>query len=419
MAFLGCNLAGALGWFHQNFDIPEHIRPLQRHAPNLDEWKHVTLHSLIHCGIWAKLTHSQRAILAPMWESRDPSTGLIRLSYGAILDLSGLGSRKTVTAAIGKFEEMRLLEVQRTYRCTSVYRFIEDEKFLKHQRESLESNSADKLVPAEGTTFPCKSEPDDKNLVPSEGTRLEEVQLVPSEGTGSFPPSHTGLSSARGNQLEKSSDNQKQVLRIAERRLLVFPCRPGQKIPAIANWQKLATADQTRILQWFQKFLECNWAIRTGPASGIFVLDVDGDDGFEILQRLIRDHSNEPLPDTLGVKTVRGQHYYFRFPPDVHIPNSVRRIGFGLDIRGEGGYVLCPPSVHPDGSSYEWLDGRDDKPIASAPKWLLRAIEQASLADSREAILPRCPECKSYALYRKNNIGAFQCETCGLKNITK
>jgi hypothetical protein len=74
-----------------------------------------------------------------------------------------------------------------------------------------------------------------------------------------------------------------------------------------------------------------------------------------------------PLPATRESTTGRGRHLWFRTTP-LPIPNSAGRVGVGIDVRGEGGYVVVPPSLHPDGPAYHWVNA---DPIAEAPSWLL------------------------------------------------
>ena len=89
------------------------------------------------------------------------------------------------------------------------------------------------------------------------------------------------------------------------------------------------------------------------------------------------------LPKTLCVKTGRlgtdghrkGCHYYFRSPEGAAIRNSAGTLGKGLDIRGEGGYVVAPPSLHPSGLLYEWMD--PVQPLADLPPWLLVKLAKA------------------------------------------
>jgi hypothetical protein len=116
----------------------------------------------------------------------------------------------------------------------------------------------------------------------------------------------------------------------------------------------------------------------------LLVLDVDGVDGKASLQAVMK--ANESLPKTLCAKTGRkgtdgkrkGCHYYFRAPAGAVIRNSAGTLGRGLDIRGEGGYVVAPPSLHPSGLLYEWL--APEAPLADAPPWMLARLAQAKPA---------------------------------------
>ena len=110
-----------------------------------------------------------------------------------------------------------------------------------------------------------------------------------------------------------------------------------------------------------------NVAIATGPASGIFVVDVDGLDAEATLRRLEAEHG--ALPATVEVITARGRHIYFKWPQEA-VRNSAGKIGAHIDVRGDGGYVLCPPSIHPSGRRYSWSVDSADR-IAEAPGWLL------------------------------------------------
>ncbi len=157
------------------------------------------------------------------------------------------------------------------------------------------------------------------------------------------------------------------ALDLARRGWPVFPCRRDSKTPLTRNGFKDATLNPDEIGGLFQT-LDPNVAVRTGAVSGIVVLDVDGDDGFESLHRLAREHG--PLPRTASVKTPRGgQHFYFAHPGGT-VPCSVGNLGPGLDVRGDGGYVLVPPSVV-NGRAYV-VD--DEAPIAPLPGWLLERI---------------------------------------------
>jgi len=85
------------------------------------------------------------------------------------------------------------------------------------------------------------------------------------------------------------------------------------------------------------------------------------------LRRLEAEHG--ALPATVEVITARGRHIYFKWPHET-VRNSASKIGAHIDVRGDGGYVLCPPSTHPNGRRYCWsVDSADS--IADAPHWLL------------------------------------------------
>jgi putative DNA primase/helicase len=151
---------------------------------------------------------------------------------------------------------------------------------------------------------------------------------------------------------------------------------PREKRPILQNWPAQATADPNVITRWWRRQPEANIGIATG--AGLLVLDVDAThDGFESLALL--EDTYGALPDTPAVLTGSGgRHIYFRLPEGVTVRNSAGKLGPGLDVRGDGGYVVAPPSTHPNGQRYEWLEGQspDDLPLASAPDWLLRLITQ-------------------------------------------
>lgn len=144
-----------------------------------------------------------------------------------------------------------------------------------------------------------------------------------------------------------------------------FPLRPRGKAPITARGLHDATRDPAVLGRWAEEYPAANIGVRTGRASGLVVLDVDGDDGFESLRGVERQHG--ALPKTTSVKTPRGgAHFYFRHPGG-EIPCSAGRLGVGLDVRGDGGYVVAPPSIGPNGNRYE---PDEVAPIAMLPAWL-------------------------------------------------
>lgn len=164
-------------------------------------------------------------------------------------------------------------------------------------------------------------------------------------------------------------------------------CDSHGKHPHIKkNWPDVATDDPFQIEEWWEDWPDANIGILTGAASGIFVLDVDvkpDKDGEASLAALEKEQG--PLPPTVMAHTgSRGRHLFFKYPQRGEIGNSVSRIGPGLDIRGDNGYVVAPPSGHISGGVYSWYEGHlpDDVAIADAPTWLLEDIQKSQILTS-------------------------------------
>lgn len=149
-----------------------------------------------------------------------------------------------------------------------------------------------------------------------------------------------------------------------------------------------ATTDVETVTRWWTKEPKANIGIRCG--DGLMFLDVDVpnpdegklDDGEVSLAKLIEE--NGPLPLTPNQQTGslkqidgsfrRGRQYAFSV--DGEYKNSASKLGAGLDTRGDGGYVVAHPSIHPSGTQYEWdADARPSKvKLAPAPAWLLALL---------------------------------------------
>ncbi len=107
---------------------------------------------------------------------------------------------------------------------------------------------------------------------------------------------------------------------------------------------------EKEINYWFRRWPKANVAIVTGRLSSIAVIDFDS-------QKAIDWATSEGFLNTATVDTARGKHAYFRYPKDGKVKNSVRVNGRSVDVRGDGGYVIAPPSVHLTGFTYRWLKG--------------------------------------------------------------
>lgn len=143
------------------------------------------------------------------------------------------------------------------------------------------------------------------------------------------------------------------ALELAALGFRVFPVAPRGKKPLIKQWQRAATTDPEQVAHWWQKMPNANIGLATGKESGLFVLDRDGPAGNRSYAKLCC----RELEATLQVRTGKGVHHYVLWPDDgTEIRNSAGRIAEGIDVRGEGGYVVAPPSVHPSGAVYKWLN---------------------------------------------------------------
>ena len=153
----------------------------------------------------------------------------------------------------------------------------------------------------------------------------------------------------------------------AELGMPVFPLQPRGKEPVTASGCLQATTDSAVIDRWWNAAPDMNVAIATGGASGVFVVDVDDEIGEATIRELER--ANGALPPTVESLTGRGRHIWFRLGEHDPVRNSAGRIGSGVDIRANGGYVVAPPSVHPSGRKYEWsVDSAAE--FVDAPDWL-------------------------------------------------
>ena len=156
----------------------------------------------------------------------------------------------------------------------------------------------------------------------------------------------------------------------------VFHCKPRSKKPITKHGFKDASRDENQIRNWWTRVPNANIGIATGARSGLIVVDIDCLEGAKLLLKLTERFG--ALAPTHRVVTHKGSHFYFKLPPNCGaVPSSAEG---GLDIRADRGYVIAPPSIHPDGGSYKWDCASPDE-MAIAPQWLL------DFARDRKAVL--------------------------------
>ncbi len=182
--------------------------------------------------------------------------------------------------------------------------------------------------------------------------------------------------------MPNQNDLLEAALKYVENGWLVFPCHATEHTPLDSGKDSkgrggfyLATTDVNQICNWWELWPDAAIALRTGKESGVFAVDVDprhcGDTSMEDLEA---EHG--PLPDTVESETGGGgRHIFFKWPGQ-EVKCSTGAIAPGIDIKGDGGYVILPPSDHKTGKTYIWIIDHEPGsfPVAEAPAWLLEQI---------------------------------------------
>ena len=184
------------------------------------------------------------------------------------------------------------------------------------------------------------------------------------------------------------------ALAYASKQVRVIPIKQGEKRPPMQGWQNAATTNPATIRQWFEgQFKDCGLGIATGEFRDRYLVVIDIDDretykGSDTLNDLEQLHGK--LPDTIEVITGSGgRHIYFL--TDQPIRNEASgRLGVGIDIRAIGGQVLAPPTRHPNGKTYEWVEGKsiaEHRP-ADMPLWMVLILTAKPVEETPPATQP-------------------------------
>lgn len=164
----------------------------------------------------------------------------------------------------------------------------------------------------------------------------------------------------------------------------VFPLQPRRKEPRpgfpVRTYQRERRATEQEIARWWQAAPSSNVALATGAISDFFVVDCDTESAY-------RDVLARGVPvETLTAKTGKGYHLYFQYP-EFPVGNRAKMLP-GVDVRGDGGYVVAPPSIHPSGARYQWANRA---PIARAPIWLLQLLKKEMTPTATPLLTPAKP----------------------------
>jgi hypothetical protein len=210
-------------------------------------------------------------------------------------------------------------------------------------------------------------------------------------------PSLTGNTLATVNGLSPLQ----AALRYAALGLPVFPvapvnrvtgqcgCKEGAACEAVGKhplvrWADKASADAEQIRSWWTWKPEANIGVPTGQRSGLVVVDVDRQhDGFETRRGL--EVNGYAFPPTVAAHTRSGGwHFLYAAPADRRVANTTAALAGigatpGIDVRGDGGYIIVAPSIRPTGVDpdsgatqfgvYSWV--AEDRLVAPAPAWVV------------------------------------------------
>lgn len=168
-------------------------------------------------------------------------------------------------------------------------------------------------------------------------------------------------------------------------------CGSPGKNPRTRHGVYDASGDVTVLWSWWQRWPEANLGIATGQVSALVVLDVDPrHGGYEALEHLQTRWGVLPA-SLMAASGGGGWHFYFRAPPAISIRSRANLAGqTGLDVRGDGGFIVAPPSQHASSQRYCWHSA---EPLATLPPaWvrLLSAPQQRRPCQTRP--LPTCDQ---------------------------
>jgi hypothetical protein len=157
----------------------------------------------------------------------------------------------------------------------------------------------------------------------------------------------------------------------------VMPLRPDNKKP-YEEWLRLQKdrVEPYEVDSWWLNYPNANVGIITGEISNLVVFDLDS--------HLAEDHvTQHGTPRTPMARTSKGLHIYFSYPSVLVGNKSDKKIG--MDVRGEGGYVVAPPSVHESGFVYRWSDLHPwNTDIKGMYPWMLEFALAGSSAEPKE-----------------------------------
>ena len=148
-------------------------------------------------------------------------------------------------------------------------------------------------------------------------------------------------------------------------------CAPKGKKPIESGWQNSKSTTMEDYYRWIQKNPNINIGMLTGKSSGVIGIDADGEEGRKHLEKI----SKGDLPDTAKFTTPGGGiRLLYKYPNHIELKTKVDRLeGEHSEVcfMSDGKQTLLPPSIHPNGGRYEWINAPWDVEIAEMPKWMI------------------------------------------------
>lgn len=193
-------------------------------------------------------------------------------------------------------------------------------------------------------------------------------------------------------------------------------CSNFAKHPITKRGHKDASNDLNQIQEWLYRWPNANISIATGKISNLVVLDIDPRHGGDKeLAELEKAH--QPLSRLGTVLTGgNGLHYYFKTNLLIKNRTNLRP---GIDVRGEGGFIIAPPSIHKSDLRYNWEDQAQELSIPDLPDWLLSILVSKKREAPRESKRRSVPEgirndtlTSLAGLLRKHNLDRTLIEKC-------
>jgi hypothetical protein len=159
----------------------------------------------------------------------------------------------------------------------------------------------------------------------------------------------------------------------------LIPIVPRGKKPLIEWKQYQEEFSWGERAAWKKQWPDMNYGLVTGSISGVVAIDFDGPEGKALFEK------HKVLGTAPVSETANGDHALYMIP-DEPIGNATGIVP-GLDFRGEGGYVVIPPSVHPTGKKYRWIDPpwkKELRPAPPLPEWFWPLWNAYKVKEARE-----------------------------------